>query len=813
MASHRTGSREILYLRTGRLCVTIKGNPCYPGAEQLGTAEEASRVVVETAEPLEEVRLLGENREPGRKTFPVQPLFYEQQSYELVVEGLEPGVLGLEHASRAIRESVTPVGSHRNLLTGIVNFGSDIGYSDFVLTVDGQKALKLRLEVFPGKISYRRDYQAIVEDVTREVYGLVFDFLKTTYQNFGLSDRRNPSRVEFFSILCEIFDRFLKALDQIIRQPQHVLQGTHRMLPGYRVKRTDRTTMHWVENHPDRVQFRHGKLLADRLPALEKQVTVDTRENQLTVFLVQTVIRKLQEFEQKYLLLLRQADPEMVKKLDGMLGKLRQRVKNSFMDRLEGRPRTIGLSLVFMMAPGYRELYRCSLMLEKGLDVTGDLFQLSVKDLAQLYEYWCFIKLNSLLKNKYQLVTQDIIRTEGNRLFVTMVKGRGSRVRYRNPENGEQIVLSYNPKAADLPTVSQKPDNVLSLEKNSGVDGRQEYKYVFDAKYKIDPALEGTYYYNTISHSPGPKEEDINTMHRYRDAIVCAEQGHPFLERSMFGAYVLFPYANEEQYRNHRFYRSIEKVNIGGLPFLPSATGLVENMLDTLVRESPRSAMERALLPRGLEKELARVDWSKRDVLVGELRNRQQLDICRKYRFYHVPAKQLAEKDLPIRYVALYQSRNLFGKDSGVYLYGEVLRTALVKRKNIREIPKDSEEPYYRFAIREWKQLPRPIGVRERADVVVLTNLFLLQNSREVPDLRLRSEEEYRLYYELRRMTGEQLQDEDQPLSYRYHDLLLDCHGNQLRVMKNGRIIQTIGIDDFNRRPEKWFRRLVGAGR
>lgn len=808
MASHRTGSREILYIRTARVCVTVKGNPCYPGADVLGTEEEASTFAFGAEDPVEELRILGKDAETGRRTLPVPPLFYEQQSYEMVVEGLEPGALGLEHASRSIRESITPVGSRQNLLTGILNFGSDIGDSDFVLTLDGRKVLKLRLEVFPGKISYRRDYQAIVADVTNEVYGLVFDFLKTTYHTFGLSDRRNPSRVEFFSILCKIFDRFLQALDQIIRQPQHVLQGTHRMLPGYRVKRTDRTTMHWVEQHPDRVQFRNGKLLADRLPALEKQVTVDTRENQLTVFLVQTVIRKLQDFEQKYLQLQRQADPELVKKLDGMLGSLRQRVKNSFMDGLEGRPRTIGLSLVFMMAPGYRELYRCSLMLEKGLDVTGDLFHLSVKDLAQLYEYWCFIKLNSLLKNKYQLLTQDIIRTEGNRLFVTMVKGRGSRVRYRNPESGEQIVLSYNPKAAELPTVAQKPDNVLSLVKNSGVDGQQEYKYVFDAKYKIDPALEGTYYYNAISHLPGPKEEDINTMHRYRDAIVCAEQGHPFLERSMFGAYVLFPYANEEQYRNHRFYRSIEKVNIGGLPFLPSATGLVEEMLDTLVQESPRSAMERALLPKGLEKKLVRVNWSKRDVLVGELRNRQQLDICREQRFYHVPVRRLAEKDMPIHYVALYQSRNLFGKDSGIFLYGEVLRTEKVKRKEIREIPKDSEEEYYRFTIREWKTLPRPIGVREKASVTLLTNLFLLLNGREVPDLRIQNEEEYRLYYELRRLTGEQLQDENKPLSYRYHDLLLDCQDKNLRVMKGGRIIRTIGIDEFNRHPEKWFRRI-----
>ena len=809
MASHLTGSREILYIRMKQLCVTIKGNPCYPGAEVLGTVQEASSVAVESSEVLEEVRLLGESRDRNLNSFPVQPLFYEQQSYEMVVEGLGPGRLGLEHASRSIRESVTPVGSHRNLLTGIVNFGNDIGYSDFVLTVDGQKVLKLRLEVFPGKIDYRRDYQAIVADETEEVYGLVFDFLKTTYHSFGLSNRRNPSRVEFFSILIKIFDRFLQALDQIIRQPQHLLQGTHRILPGYRVKRTDRTTVRWVEHHPDRVCFYQGKLLAERVSALEKQVTVDTRENQLTVFLVQTVIRKLQDFEQKYLQLQRKTDPEMIQKLENMLGSLRQRMKNSFLDRLEGQPRTIGLSLVFMMAPGYRELYRCSLMLEKGLDVTGDLFHLSVKDLAQLYEYWCFIKLNSLLRNRYQLLTQDIIRTEGNRLFVTMVKGQGSRVRYRNPENGEQIVLTYNPRVANLPTVSQKPDNVLSLKKNSGVDGRQEYQYVFDATYKIDPALEGTYYYSNISHIPGPREEDINTMHRYRDAIVCRVRNSRFRERPMFGAYVLFPYGNEDQYQNHRFYQSIEKVNIGGLPFLPSATGLVENMLDTLVEESPRSAMERALLPAGLEKQLARVNWSKRDVLVGELRNKKQLDICRQHRFYHVPAGKLADQDLPIHYVALYQSRKLFGKDSGIFLYGEVVRTALVKRKNIREIPGYSEELYYRFAIQEWKLLPRPIGVREKADVVLLTNLFLLQNSREVPDLRIRSEEEYRLYYELRRMTGEQLQDGDKPLSYRYRNLLLDCRKGQLRVMKNGKIVRLLAIEDFNRHPGKWFREIL----
>ena len=38
-------------------------------------------------------------------------------------------------------------------------------------------------------------------------------------------------------------------------------------------------------------------------------------------------------------------------------------------------------------------------------------------------------------------------------------------------------------------------------------------------------------------------------MHRYRDAIVYLDSTTQEYERSMYGAYVLFPYPNEELYR------------------------------------------------------------------------------------------------------------------------------------------------------------------------------------------------------------------------------------------------------------------------
>ena len=355
----------------------------------------------------------------------------------------------------------------------------------------------------------------------------------------------------------------------------------------------------------------------------------------------------------------------------------------------------------------------------------------------------------------------------------------------------------------------QRPDNVLTLTKDGMEDGSLTYRYIFDAKYKIDPAVEGSYYYNVISHTPGPREEDINTMHRYRDAIV-SENGARDYERTMFGAYVLFPYADEETYWKHKFYKSIETVNIGGLPFLPSATGMVEQMLDELVADSPESAFERTVLPLGIERKLARVDWGQRDVLVGVLKNVKQLQICQTYHFYHIPASKIPEKRLPIHYVAIYQSRHLFGEDSGIFLYGEVIRTALVRRRSIREIPKNSDELYYRFTVREWKRLSHPVKVRESAGIADYTNLFLLRHADEMPDLKIRSEEEYRLYYELRRLSkGALTNDPEKPLCFRHGKFLMDYEDSNIRILYDGKIRDVIPAEQFIRHPYWYFKKLM----
>ena len=81
-----------------------------------------------------------------------------------------------------------------------------------------------------------------------------------------------------------------------------------------------------------------------------------------------------------------------------MINKVRNILNTSFLREVSEYYAEQSMSLVFGMAPGYRELYKHYLMIQRGLSVHGDFFRISVKDTAQLYEYWCFIKLFTLLK-------------------------------------------------------------------------------------------------------------------------------------------------------------------------------------------------------------------------------------------------------------------------------------------------------------------------------------------------------------------------------------------------------------------------------
>lgn len=777
MDSPRTGSLnrpvELLRIVTNRFNLYLQGKPFHPTVEtlQLHRKDDATWVDahlhVQSLSSDLEIKSMQLFSPEAQKLIPwghggaCPPLFYETQSYELIVE-MEPDTpMTFYHDNVNLRDSVLPKGSR--LLSGMLNFQNEVGFTELELRLHGRSLFRLELEIFPSKMDYKQDYQAILNEVNAQIYNLSFDFLRKTYQLTGLKETRSQSLTEFFAILQHVFRQLVQTVERMQSAPHHRLRMDNRLVESARVKKAGRENVAFLAKRPhllaanekqDLLRIDGRGYTPTHVLETKRVVDYDTPENRFVRWVLVRVQMKLRSLKLQLGKKERSPDPQLLNKIARMQAEVQRLLKLDFLQ--VGDMRQMTISLVLQMAPGYRDVYKCYLMLMKGLSIQSDLFRLSMKDLAQLYEYWCFLKIHELLSRKYELVKQDVIKLNRGGLFVRLERGNASRMVYRHPHNGEEFILYYNalPSGDGSRTIGQQPDNVLTLKKR---DSAVEYKYIFDAKYRINPAYEGTPYRERYK-TPGPQEDDINTMHRYRDAIVVSSgaDGKEF-ERSMFGAYVLFPYPDEEQYREHHFYKSIALVNVGAFPFLPNSTSLLEAFLDEIILDSPEKAYERSTQPRGTKAYYAD-RLAGRTVLVGALSHEDQLRDLRRYGFYHVPLQHFPNHGAlsQLEYVAIYQSIKRFGREqAGIVLYGRVKTWQVLPRREIREIPSRrgaTDELYVKLTVEEWLEreeriVPGGHGVKS----VLLTSKYIFDRAAEVAELRLETEEQLRDWREKRR--------------------------------------------------------------
>lgn len=678
-------------------------------------------------------------------------LFYEYTDYQIIIESKADYELRFYHENKLIRDQITYTTKSKRVMAGSINFRSDIGLTELVVYLNNREYLVVRLEIFPSKLDYKKDYLNILLDVNEEIHNLAFEFLKRTYFSMALRSEEGSSLTEFYSILNYIYNQLIKSINIIIQQPHHDLVKQERIVPYHKIRNATKDTIKWLEKNPTQLIRKNNRLVPLRALEVRKISTVDTYENQFLKYMLNSIIKKLEGLKLKYMKLDRIKDELLIKKINNMINELNFYLKSTFLNKVSKFQIRDSFSLVLRMAPGYMDIYKYYLMLKKGLILHGDVFKLSMKDLALLYEYWCFIKINSILRKKYNLIQSDLIKVSTNGVFVTLKKGIVTKVKYQNPKNGEIFTISYNLGMKSC-TIPQRPDNIFSITKD---ERDLSYNYIFDAKYRVNFANEGSYYKKMYS-LPGPQESDINTMHRYRDAIIYENHQDDKKEHNIFGAFVLFPYSNEEEYKKHHFYKSIELVNVGGIPFLPNSTKLVEKFLDELIEESAPSSYERSLRQRGHNYYLKSSYFKERTVLLGSLSSREQLDINLKNKFYHTKLSNVDLEKHLIKTIAIGQSKRLFGDEAGVKYYGKVKDIKIVKRKEIREIPRESDELYIRFEIEEWKQLDNPIKVEGFQVITVLyTTDYLLKNAKTVSELCIKDKEEFRLWMELKRLDSE----------------------------------------------------------
>ncbi len=820
---------DLIILETETFILHIKGKPIHPRVNKIyeGTGDNYQALLQITHstqkpakfkcyDPQKDVMqsMLDEDKNIKRER--IYPVFYEEQDYQIYIEGKGSSDISFYHDNILIRDAVSSMPNKDNILWGNINFRSDVGYSELVIEGQYEILLKLKIEVFPTKIDYRHDYNQLLKEVNQEVYNLAYDFLRRTFQGMNIKEADKVSDVEFFQILQAVFTDFMKAFHRIQRSPHHRLQQTKEVLPASRVKKTNRQSIKWLKKN---LQYYDQKReLPVKMLNIDKQISFNTFENKFVKWIVFQLIKKLTNFKESY----RKAkndekvDQQLLDKIDNMIGELDYLIYHTFLEEVGELHKIDSLTLVLQMAPGYKEIYRYYLMLLKGLSLEGELTRLSMKQLWRLYEYWCYLKLNRILKeneDKYRLVKSNLIDVDYLGIYVTLNTGHRAEVKYENKETGECFSLIYNHKYSNERegiTTAQKPDNILSLEKKDLTSqDKVEYKFVFDAKYRLDPGDEKKY-------GPGPEEDTINTMHRYRDAIVSRDKSD--YSREMVGAYVLFPYDNEEKFKNHPYYKSIEKVNVGAFPFLPDHTDLVKEFLDNIIQETSLGNFERNVLPQGTEDYQQTIKF-KQDVMVGSLRGKEQLEYCKENNLYYIPYNSsLLQHNL--KYVALYQSKEKFNSNSGIKYYG-IINNIEIKQRSEINTPYSSgrkDKKYIIFQVNEWQELkqsiqPEGYGVRR----YIYTNYMLLKKADTLPELSLQTVKQWRIWLELKRMKKEikvklanyKIDDIDNIAGFEIDGIRVKIKGEKIITDNNKYDSEDWTYQDFLNRPRKVLKELI----
>lgn len=523
----------------------------------------------------------------------MDPIFFENGNYEMIILPKTNDEFSFYHEYEAFRNAVTKL-SRSNLLTGNLHFRNEVGLSTMEIRKNGQTLFSFTIEVFPTKLDYQKDYRALLDEVNAEIYNLAFSFIRRTYLRASRKQYKEPSLTEFYRILREHFDDYIKAIHNVERFPHHQLVTTYEEVRGDRLRKQDSKGRAYLRKNAHRfVDVASGLPLANRTVLPEKgllqkkQQTYDTHENRYVKWTMQRIRARIGHVKEEVLKSYKSRnvspDSALLQLLEQMEQQINVHLRKPLWKQVGQLDRSV-YSLVMQMGTGYREVFQIYAILSQSLVLHGDIYKMSVKDIATLYEYWTFLKLGQILSQKCTGLEQDVVRVDRNGLYVNLKQNQTATRTFKHPLTEEKVTLRYQYNTGKrLPTVRQNPDSMLSIAKK-GKD--YEFQYIFDAKYRIN-----------VDGQPGPMEDDINTMHRYRDSIV-AEQGGKY-ERTAFGAYVLFPWNDEEEYREHPLYRSIEKVNIGGLPFLPHHTGLVEEIIDNLLNKSADELQREGILPKG----------------------------------------------------------------------------------------------------------------------------------------------------------------------------------------------------------------------
>ena len=633
--------------------------------------------------------------EPLANGSQAKAVFFDNAEYPIWVE------FGT-HVSKAQFGSMLQVDNDRfsfrgHTLAGFINYGNEIGRSELQLVYNigkEQRHFKLGYEVLSTKLNYHEHWKKIIEDIEAEYRMLSLDYMKRTFHGFTPDTTGDTPELIWWSIFAKEQETFIKACRSIIERPRRRLRGYEVYLRADKLKRVPTNIENELAEH--RREQAH-------LYRIEEHIqSNDTQENRF-------LKHALGQIADKYEMLKRRI--EAIKNTSDTLKKEMDSVQKD-LTHLKRHPffRTVGRfkgltqeSLVLQRATGYSQVYRTWNLLRRAYSLNDGMYRLQSKDIATLYEIWCFIEVSHIVREQLGI---DIDVDHRNRMEMNGVftwelgKGEHSRILFRK-DGVELAELVYNPKHTEkendsismehlvVPTVPQKPDIVLQLTKDD-IEKGMKMTYLFDAKYRInDRTNEGV---------DTPPDDAINQMHRYRDAIYYKDNQNADgkLKKEVIGGYILFPGNGDPlEVAKAKFQQSLDEVNIGAFPLRPNDVEnrkLLVHFIKELINMKSAATISKVIPQKGTFIEVGD------RVLIGLVRESSRKNYLKKFEdgkadlYYTGPSFPTTIALHNLHYFVPYF------KDKGIRDVYEITRVRTIKGSEAKQIDAEAGKDDLRLA-------------------------------------------------------------------------------------------------------------------
>ncbi|RXG14372.1 DUF2357 domain-containing protein [Leeuwenhoekiella aestuarii] len=471
-----------------------------------------------------------------------------------------------------------------NIFVGTLNL--DI-YSEISEKSQG----KVSIEVQSRKTSYRNDYRFMLESITEHCTDLLMQINSPVSQDFEPDySKGSETLYQRFTFIKSVIDtdEFNEAVYRIITSPNTKWTKTSEETDIRNVGKFKNHQVKQLLTRSQRTSLSGDHFLVKKgIPSIPTRVhsdlkieTVDTAENRFIKHVLEIFLKLCVNIESAV-----KPGTRIANEVKISIEKLEQHLHHTIFKEIS-RAQILKLnSPILQKKEGYREVLRAWLMFDLAARLiwTGgeDIYSSGKKDVATLYEYWLFFALLDLLKELFELSSDDLnglIKPTSDGLSLTLAQGEKKSIRgiLNHDFRKLQINFSFNrtfSKAHEHPsagswTKSMRPDYTLSIWPDGISEDQAEKEELivhihFDAKYKIENLVQIIHENDDLSKEKKDnlkgsyKNADLLKMHAYKDAI-----------RRTGGAYVLYP--GTETLSKKGFHEILP--GLGAFPMRPSRT-------------------------------------------------------------------------------------------------------------------------------------------------------------------------------------------------------------------------------------------------